>query len=177
MCPARPSLQWIPSARVPQFQQCYGSPRLLVIRPAALRIPSLGGTTLRRLAMQAWSDASLPARVSTGPRPVPFRGDDEASQIPGESLCACPDLGTPARPTAPRHYGAAEVAFRYQHAVGPRGQFMFSGLNNTAYTLAVYASQHGSPPSATQDLLPVGCLALSGRVMSPWDSNRSFKFS
>ncbi len=39
----------------------------------------------------------------------------------------------------------AEVAFRNQHAVGPRGYFMFSGLSNTAYTPAVYASQHGSP--------------------------------
>ncbi len=145
MCPARPSLQWVPSARVPQLQRYYGSLRFLVIRPAALRFPSLGGTTLRRLAMQAWSDASLPARVSTGPRSVPFRGDDEASQVPGESLCACPDQGTPARPTAPRHCGAAEVAFRNQHAVGPRWSFVFSGLINTAYTLAVYASQHGSP--------------------------------
>ena len=63
----------------------------------------------------------MPARSSDGPRPVSFRGDVEVSQVPGESLWACPDQGTPAWPAAPRQCSAAEVAFRNQHAVGPRG--------------------------------------------------------
>jgi len=117
-----------PRFRVPHFRRYYGSLRFLVIHPAALRIPSLGGTTARRLAMQVGSNASLPARISTGPRTVSFRGDVKASQVPGESLCACPCSRDPGEARCTKTLRCTGVAFRNQHAVGPRGYFMFSGL-------------------------------------------------
>ncbi len=176
MCPARPSLHWVPSERVPQLQRYYGSLRFLDIRPVALRIPSLGGTTLRCLAMQTRSNASLPARSSDGPRAVPFRGDVEASQVPGESLCACPARETPARPATPRQVRCAEIAFRRYNAVGPRGSSCSRGsVTRPTHSLSTLRST--GRPGTTQDSLPAGCLALTGWVLSPRDSSRSFRFS
>ena len=165
-----------PRFRVPQLQQYYGSLRLLDIHPAALGTPSLGGTTLRRLAVQARSDASWPARSSSGPRPVPFRGDVEVSQVPGESLCACPAQETPAKPATPRQVRCAEIAFRGYNAVGPRGSSCSRGsVTRPTHSLSTLRST--GRPSATQDSLPAGDLALAGRVMSPRDSSRSFRYS
>ena len=131
--------------RVPHFQRYYGSLRLLAILPAALRTPSLGGTTGRRLAMWAGSDASLPAQISTGLRTASFRGDIEASQVPGEPLCACPCSRDPGEARYTKTLRCTGVAFQKQHAVGPRGSSCSRGSVTEAYTLAVYASQHGSP--------------------------------
>ena len=165
-----------PRFRVPQLQRYYGSLRFLDIRPVALRFPSLGGTTLRCLAMQTRSNASLSARSSDGPRTVPFRGDVEASQVPGESLCACPARETPARPATPRQVRCAEVAFRRYNAVGPRGSSCSRGsVTRPTHSLSTLRST--GHPRATQDSLPASCLALSGRVMSPQDSSRSFRLS
>jgi hypothetical protein len=177
MCPARPSLHWVPSVRVPQLQRYSGSLRFLDIHPAALRIPSFGGTTVRRLAMQTRSDASLPARICfSGPRAVPLCGDVEASQLLGDSLCACPARETPARPATPRQVRCAEIAFRRYNAVGPRGLSCSRGsVTRPTHSLSTLRST--GRPGATQDSLPAGCLALSGRVQSPRDSSRSFRYS
>ncbi len=176
MCPARPSLHWVPA--VP------GSPASAVLWRAPIpRHPS------RRTSYSfAWryhgaslGNAGRERRVPacaefSGPRTVRFRGDVEASQVPGESLCACPARETPARSATPRQVRCAEVAFRRYNAVGPRGSSCSRGsVTRPTHSLSTLRST--GRPSATQDSLPAGCLALTGRVLSPRDSSRSFRFS
>jgi len=88
----------------------------------------------------------LPRRVLPVPHPQTacLRGDAEVSQVPGGSVVCMPCSQTPVEPTAPGPLGAADVAFRSRNGVGLH-VFLISGLNHTAYTLAVYASQPGSP--------------------------------
>jgi hypothetical protein len=62
----------------------------------------------------------------------------------GSPLVYMPCSQTPARPPAPGHCDAGDVAFRSFQGVGSRVDTI-SGLNHTACTPAVYASQPGSP--------------------------------
>lgn len=105
--------------------------------------PSLGGTTMHHLAMQARSDAPLPARTSSGPRTVHSRGGLEI--LPGSwgVLVCMPCSRTPARPTVPGHLSTVDVAFRYDNDVGPHGYYVLG------------AESHG---------LHTGCLRFAARV-------------
>ena len=60
-------------------------------------------------------------------------------------LVCMPRSSDPGEARHTRSLRCAGVAFRSNHDVGPHGYSLFSGLSNSAYTLAVYASQHGSP--------------------------------
>ena len=98
MCPARPSLHWVPA--VP------GSPpsAVLWLAPIAQHPSRVTSYSFAR----RYHGASLinggrgatrpcPREVLPVRDPAQFRGDVELSQVPGESLCACPAQATPAR--------------------------------------------------------------------------------
>ena len=68
-------------------------------------------------------------------------GNDRASQVPGEPLCACPVL-RPRRDLHTRPLRRVDTAFRFWNSVGSRNSLL-SRLNSTAHTPAVYASQDG----------------------------------
>ena len=61
----------------------------------------------------------------------------------------------------PGHYDPSDVAFRILDGVGHHTQTL-SGLNHTAHTLAVYASQHAVARDHAR--LASGCLARLGRT-------------
>ena len=145
MCPARPSLHWVPA--VP------GSPASAVLWLAPIprhpsrrtSLPSFGGTTVCRLAMQTGSNTSLSARSSVGPRAdsVTWR----SRGLPGSwGILVCmpcsrdPGEARHTKTGKVRGGGLPEIQRRR-----PSRVILFSGLSDTAYTLAVYASQQGSP--------------------------------
>ena len=107
-------------------------------------LPSVSSTTVRRSTIRAGSDAPLLGRNSAGPLASSLRVDVEASQVPGESSCACPAQETPARSVPPGLLGGRILPSDIFRASALAGD-PFSRLSDTAYTLAVYASQHGSP--------------------------------
>jgi hypothetical protein len=72
------------------------------------------------------------------------------SQVPGGSLCVYALLSDPGRTNDVRPYNAISAAPAASTAKAPE----LSGLNDTALTLAVYASWVGLPQHCTQDSLP-----------------------
>jgi len=74
-----------------------------------------------------------------------FRGEHEVSQVPGESSCVRALFSDPGEAGTPGHTAARCGLPGNQHR-GPSRVILFSGLDRTARTLAVYASQTGSPP-------------------------------
>jgi hypothetical protein len=151
----------LPSFRSPRYgsavRTTYVSARLLP--PAARHNPrgpgTLGAASPFPLARFRWRWQGLPgswgAPVRTCPALRPRR-----------------DLGTrPAR--------CSGVAFRRLEDVGSRNA-VISGLNHTACTLAVYASQRRLP-DATQDSLPVGGQPFPRGIGYPPGSLRNFTSS
>ena len=102
-------------------------------------------------------------------------GNIQISQVPGESLSACPAL-------RPRWSG--DVLVSRDVAVLPSVALktsaptitVITGLNHTAYGLAVYASQSRSPVP-TQDSLPAGDHDLGRSGFSPAGLQRRFQFN
>ena len=111
--------------------------------------------------------------------PVPITGVNTPGDDPGlpSSWRACcayalfsdPGGTEPPGPTVIRR-GPRDV----QDEGSPR-VFQISGLNRTALTLAVYASQWLSP-APTQDSLPAAGLALPGGIGYPQGSNERFRY-
>jgi hypothetical protein len=82
-------------------------------------------------------------------------------------MCACPALVTPAGPATPDQYSAPVLPSASPKASAPAR--LISGLNDTARTLAVYASQDGSPRHHAR--LASGCWpALPDGIGYPLDS-------
>jgi hypothetical protein len=142
-----------------------------------LRRPAAPLAALRFLRLAIPSGASVfvsptrsgadlgPGAFGTGnPNASRKDGNDRASPVPGEPLCAYAVFSDPGRtpasgPTMPRR--------------GPRSfddegsqQEVISGLTRTASALAVYASS-GGLPHHTQDSLPVAGQALPDRIGYP----------
>lgn len=111
--------------------------------------------------------------VTVSPRTVSSGGERWASQVPGESCAYMPCWTTPAGRCAPGHCGATHAAFRRLENVGSRDA-VISGLNHTACTLAVYASQRRSPGYHAR--LATGWWpTLAGRDCLPLNSKRNFQ--
>ena len=176
MCPARPSLHWVPA--VP------GSPPSAVLWLAPIprlpsrrtSFPSLGGTTLRCSAMQAGSNASLSARNSVGPRAdsLPWR----RRGLPGSwGVLVC--MPCSRDPGEARHTKTGKVRGGSLPALQRRrpSRVACSRGSVTRPTHSLSTLRSKGHPDATQDSLPAGCLALTGRVLSPRDSSRSFRLS
>jgi len=97
------------------------------------------------------------------------QGDRRTSQVPGEPRCVHALLFDPGGVVPVRSVQPVHTAFRHLYGVGPHGADI-SGLNHTACTLAVYASQitvtriHARlasgwwPTFARWDWLPTGFL-------------------
>ena len=102
-----------------------------------------------------------------------FVGIEQISQVPGESLCACPVL----RPRRSRRLPQVDAGQRC--CLPPFGRrrpprILLSRLNHAAHTLTVYASQPRSPPS-TQDSFPAGDHLCRAGFCPPRDSYRKFR--
>jgi hypothetical protein len=92
-------------------------------------------------------------------------GSSPAETFTLSQVSAEPSVCMPCSPTPevllPDLFSKSSVAFRYVQDVGS-SMFRISGLNHTAYPLAVYASPFGCPYSAR---LASSCWSgLSGRV-------------
>ena len=74
------------------------------------------------------------------PRPETQDGDDWASQVPGRPPCPHALLLDPGGTSAPGHLRRLSVAFRLSATASASTTAPISGLNHTAYELAVYAS-------------------------------------
>jgi hypothetical protein len=112
-----------------------------------------------------------PGIVHRTPKTGLFDGDDRTSQVPGEPSMNVPCSPTPVGPsrsaTTARRRGLPPIGRRRL----PR-QIPISGLNHTARTLAVYASQGG----LLHARLASGWLAdLSGRAGYPLGPNERFQ--
>ena len=146
-----------PLGRVPRLPRYYGMLRFPAARPAALRCLRLAVPRRRRCFRGPACSRSRRATPRTR-RTRGFRcrlplsgsrgGDDRVSQVPGRTpMCTCPAL----RPRWDRSRQArallrrADAAFRTYPMPSAPTTIGLSGLHHTACTLAVYASQCGSP--------------------------------
>ena len=165
------SLHRVPSGGVSLLPRYYQALRLPIAPPAALRFPSLGGTIhARTVCSPRWSVPHRGARGFCSPRRYPPGDLSRMETIGpptflGNPLCRCPAL----RPRQDRPH----QAIRCDDAAPARTKTKaptkpISGLNHTAWALAVYASQDGSlhhharlasgywPGSTGRDWLPAG---------------------
>src|SRR6516162_2635982 len=114
-----------------------------------------------------------PGIVDRTPHTGFIGGDDRTSQVPGGPHYERALLFDPGGTSALGHYRALDVAFRQTNGVGSRDT-VISRLNHTARSLAVYASQGGSPHHHAR--LASGWLAsLSGRTECPQGPNERFQ--
>ena len=104
------------------------------------------------------------------------RGDDGTSQVPGEPLCTCPALFRPRWDrTRQADFSVSMLPSATTTASAPTTTGL-SRLSHTACTLAVYASQHGSPHDHAR--LASGCWpALPGGIGYPQGSDERFQLS
>jgi hypothetical protein len=134
-----------PGGPVPPLPRYYGTLRLPAAPLAALRY--------LRLAIPSFRPSFVPVGLGRGPRinlelvsrvsGRHFDGDDRVSQVPGDPSCALALFFDPggighARPL--RRADAVPAADKSEDS-----HEKLSGLNRTAWTLAVSASQGGSP--------------------------------
>jgi hypothetical protein len=127
------------------------------------------------LSRQATTRAWGPGVFLAGfPIPTPYRcGDNRVSQIPEEPLCTCP------APFGPRWDQTRQASFGMLmlpsvNTTTSAPTITLSRLNHTACTLAVYASQHGSPRDHAR--LASGCWpALPGGIGYPQGSTERFQ--
>jgi hypothetical protein len=154
--------------------------RLPSVLPAALRFLRLAVPHLRC----HFVSPVRPQRQSVSQgfwMPVsPFRphcrcGDKRVSQVPGEPLCTCPALLRPRWDrTRQANFSVSMLPSATTTSSAPTISGL-SGLNRTACTLAVYASQHGLPHNHAR--LASGCWpALPGGVGYPLGSVERFQF-
>ena len=117
--------------------------------------------------------------VAFAPRYQPSAGDDETSQVPGGSSRTWPALSprwsrclqssrSGVRPT----FSGSGGAFRYLDCVGLHDERL-TRLDHAARTLAVYASQPGSPPNHAR-LASGWRLALAGQDFNLLDPSVRF---
>ncbi len=110
-------------------------------------MPSLASTVLALRVRSHGLGARPPVDLgfwSGYPHAGVQNGGGGASQVPGESRCMHALLSDPGGTSAPGHHGASMLPCVYWTTSAPTTN-LISGLNHTAYMLAVYASQPGLP--------------------------------
>jgi hypothetical protein len=127
------------------------------------RLSSLPGGRVRRQGLELLTRCLQPGRC---------RGNDRSSQVPGESqLSVCTCSSDAGRTACTRPWRCSSVALGFCNAKAPTKGL--SALNSTAFGLAVYASQDGSPRHHAR--LASGCWSGStGRASHPQDSVERF---
>ena len=157
-----------------------GSPASSVLRSAPTSgCPSRHGrgrvcrSVFLRSAVPSFGLLSRPGLWSPVPRPARRRLPD----LPGSwgVLVRMPYSPTPVERRRLGLRRRRRVAFRQTEGVGLHDATI-TGLNHTAYALAVYASQLRSP-APTQDSLPAGDHDLGRSGLSPAGLQRRFLFS
>src|SRR6266496_2177212 len=120
------------------------------------------------------------------PRPETQDGDDRASQVPGRPPCPHALLLDPGGTSAPGHLRHLSVAFRLSATASASTTAPISGLNHTAYELAVYAScatlaaDHARlasgcwPTFAGRECLPAGPRKKVSKMSSTFYISSSF---
>ena len=106
-------------------------------------------------------------------------GNVETTGLPrflGNPGVNMPCSSTPTGPAGPGQFSPTDAAFRSRNGVGSRDDKILSGLNHTACSLAVYASQPGSLPDHAR--LASGCWpTLPGGIDYPLGSTARFSSS
>jgi hypothetical protein len=130
----------------------------------------------------AWAFApGPPRRRRAGPGGFGFgtpesrrrdEGGRQVSPVTGEPWWTFAVFLDPGRPPMP---GVAALGHgpSARSDGGRAARSLISGLDSTAFALAVYASSSGSP-RPTQDALPAACQALPGGIGSPQGSYERF---
>jgi hypothetical protein len=162
-----PSLHRVPRVLVPLLPWYCRVLRLPAAPPALLRflrfaVPpralDFAPATTRRYSCG-------PGVVYRHPQTGVINGGDRTSQVPGEPHYERALLFDPGRTSALGHCHALMLPSAFSTASAP-ARTVISGLNHTARSLAVYASQGGSPHHHAR--LASGWLAsLSGRDSVP----------
>ncbi len=170
MLPFNGSMRWhrlpstgSPTGGIPPLQQYYSMLRL----PAALRCLRLAVPALCLFSIRATPStrvAGLGLKGSGGPVRIMETGDDRISHVPGEPRRAHALLCDPGGIERARPITAARCCLPYRvRTTSAPTNSPLSRLNHTAYALAVYASQCGSPQHHAR--LASGCRsALPGRI-------------
>lgn len=170
---ASPSLHRVPATQFPAFISTTAR------SASSLPIPRhfvsfdrryLGCAPLpRRFGGRASPAGSLIAAPACGFMP---RKQRALPRFLGSPLAYMPCSQTPARPPAPDHLGADDVAFRDSHGVGPRGKTSRGSITQPARPLSTLRSR--GHPRTTQDSLPAGWPTLAGREWIPAGLLRDF---
>jgi len=139
--------------------------------------PSLGDTTVSSVVRprrpRTWA-ADQPGVGKPGLQPAVTIETARSPKFPWNPFDHSPCSPTPARPgssSGPRSRLPDAAPASDNDEGSPRG--LISGLNRTAFDLAVYASQRRSP-ATTQDSLPAAGPALPGGIGHPQGSNERF---
>ncbi len=149
------------------------TPRL---RPAALRFLRLAVPPC--VTWQCRLGVTRPCLRRVLPVCDPFRSVEISrfSQVPGESLCACLGQATPARPVAPGRCGVRVLPSGRIKTSALTGNFCSRG-SITRPTHSLSTLRRTGRPYCHARLASGWGPALSGRMLSPRDSNRSFSSS
>ena len=146
------------------------TPRL---RPAALRYLRLAVPPC--VTWQCRSGVTRPCLrgILTDREPFDSVEMSRFSQVPGESSCACLGQATPARPSAPGHCGTWVLPSDQITASALAGTLCSRG-SITRPTHSLSTLRRTGRPYCHARLASDWGPALSGRILSPRDSNRSF---
>jgi hypothetical protein len=171
-----PSLHRLLQGGVRRLRRYYEDAPTPAVRPATLRC-SRGGTIEASWGSlppsQGASSGGLGRWGSAAPGPTWFAMESSRSlRFLGNPRVCSPCSRTPAGSPPPGRYGGGTRPTRSLTPWAP-AIISISGLNSTAFTLAVYASQPGSPQS-TQDSLPVVGQTLPGGIGYPQGSDERF---
>lgn len=171
--PVHPSLRRVPWVRVPRLRRYSGVLRLPSSIPRTL-VASRTGTTSAPLAVRYFREATARPPGGQGfvipaPRRVPSLLVETVGppRFLGDPFVCMPRSLTPAECPPPGHLGESLLPSGPSRPSAAL-RLSISGLDHAAYTLAVYASQAGSPQS-TQDSLPAGGQPWPGGIGYPLD--------
>ena len=92
-------------------------------------------------------------------------GNDRASQVPGEPLCTCPVLKTPAGPSRQADCGVSIRPSAFRTASAPATRFFRGSMARPAHPLSTLRRADYS--ATTQDSLPAAGQALPDRMLPP----------
>lgn len=159
--------------RLSPLPRYYWLLRLPTAIPLRFGLPSARRYLARHLRSRAGARILLGPEACSPGAPAGRLGDGRISQVPGESSCAFALPSDPGRASVPRllrYFGTAPAPMTTKASA----LMIISGLDFTAFALAVYASQPGSPRLHAR-LASGWWLASTGRDLDPQDSSVGFR--
>jgi len=177
MFPSPPFLHRVLTGGVPRLHRYYGAIRHPAPIPPRSHC-SLGGTTRSHLVRisrrMCGTDIRGPGGKYGCPRRRLLRGDDRASQVPGEPRCEHAPLHDPGGPTPPGTTARTLLSSAKEQDVDSRNGFDFEARSRGLLAPCVRFAPRRYP-RRTQHSVPAGAYPLPGGVGYPLGSIEKFQ--